>query len=475
MNRLVLWVLAIALLFAQALSAKENQPLNVVLIIADDLRMNIGAYGDEFAKTPNIDALANESVRFNRAYVQFASCNASRSSMLTGKYPDTIGVWRLNTHFRKTTPDVVTLPQHFKRNGYHTESIGKVFHNYANITDPASWSVPARLDQASHFTDYVMPKSLAPGKKKGVATEVGESAVNQYVDDKITADAVATLKRLKDTRTPFFLAIGFMKPHSPFNAPKRFWDIYNADHLQALGEVSKPEQVPAINWFDYKELRTLSDLPKRKSFSEAQQKRLVHGYYTATSYLDDNLGQVIHALKANQLYDNTLIVFASDHGYHLGENSHWTKATVRELDAQVPLLVKLPGNQGAISNALIEYVDLYPTLSEFAGIGLPANVDGTSFHKVLQQPQLPHKTAALSQAVRPWPSNKPVQQIGYSIRTDKYRYTRWVDVKTQRTLAEEVYRINEDRLQRRNLIETLERGELDFLRGALATKLGVGV
>ena len=190
----------------QAIETQVNKNFNILFIGADDLRMNIGAYGDKIAITPNIDILASEGVVFDKAYVQFASCNASRASMMTGLYPDAIKVWRLNTHFRKTAPDVITLPQHFKNNGYHTESIGKVYHNYANIRDEKSWSVPARLDQESHFDDYVLESSIKKGAKKGVATESVEYIGNKYVDDHITVDAVQTIKRLKNSKSPFWLS-----------------------------------------------------------------------------------------------------------------------------------------------------------------------------------------------------------------------------------------------------------------------------
>lgn len=187
--------------------------------------------------------------------------------------------------------------------------------------------------------------------------------------------------------------------------------------------------------------------------------------------MDENLGLVIQALKDNHLYENTIIVFASDHGYHLGENNHWTKATIRELDTQVPLLIKVPGRERAISKTLVEYVDLYPTLAQLSGIALPADVDGASFYHLLEQPNSTHKAMALSQTARPWPSNKPVKQMGYSIRTEQYRYTRWVNVNSKEILAEEVYRIEQDKLQRDNLINHITSKELAHLRSLLTDKL----
>ncbi len=431
-----------------------NKKFNILFIGADDLRMNIGTYGDKVAITPNIDALASEGVVFDKAYVQFASCNASRASMLTGLYPDAIKVWRLNTHFRKTAPDVVTLPQHFKNNGYHTESIGKVYHNYANIRDDKSWSVPARLDQESHFDDYVLETSIKEGNKKGIAAESAEYSGNKYVDDHITVDAVQTIKRLKNSKSPFFLAVGFMKPHAPYNAPKKFWDLYQQEDIQALGSTNKPDNISNLNWFNYKEIRGLSDLPKKGPFSTTTAQKLRHGYYAATSYVDDNVGQLIKALKDNGLYDNTIIVFWSDHGYHLGENSHWTKATARELDTRVPLIFRIPGQKPFTTSAITEYIDIYPTLAELVNLPSPVNINGRSFNQIFNEPDYKHRQAALSQTARPWPSNKPIKHMGYTIRTDEYRYTRWINIKSQQVIAEELYHTEKDLLERDNLIDS---------------------
>jgi len=450
---------------------QPNIKFNVLFIGGDDLRMNIGAYGDKIAITPNIDALASEGVIFKKAYVQFASCNASRASMLTGMYPDSIKVWRLNTHFRNTAPDVVTLPQHFKNNGYHTESIGKIYHNYANIGDEKSWTIPARLAQESHFSDYVLEASMRKEDKKGIAAESAQYSGDKYVDDKITTDAIKTIKKLKNSSKPFFLAVGFMKPHSPYNAPKKFWDLYQRGNMQAAGPTDKPDNVSKLNWFNFKEIRTLSDLPKTGPFTKETAQKLRHGYYAATSYMDDNVGQVINALKDNGLYDNTIIVFWSDHGYHLGENSHWTKATVRELDTRVPLIFRIPGQKAFVSNALIEYIDIYPTLAELVNLPSTKNIDGLSFNKIFNKPSYKHKQVALSQTARPWPGNKPIKHMGYTIRTESYRYTRWIKINDNKMIAEELYHTENDPLERRNIIKSVREETLNELRILLDKQL----
>lgn len=472
--RFLYWLFLLLLLTTNETQASEtyfNKNYNIIFIGADDLRMNIGAYGDKTAITPNIDALAAQGVVFDKAYVQFASCNASRASMLTGMYPDSINVFKLNTHFRNTAPYVITLPQYFKNNGYHTESIGKVYHNYANIRDDKSWTVPARLDQESHFDDYVLESSMTKGDKKGIAAESSEYTGDKYVDDKITTDAIQTIKRLKNSKKPFFLGVGFMKPHAPYNAPKKFWDLYDRDDIQALGSTEKLDNVSKLNWFNFKEIRSLLDLPKKGQFTQETSQRLRHGYYAATSYMDDNVGQVIQALKDNDLYDNTIIVFWSDHGYHLGENDHWTKATVRELDTRVPLIFRIPGQKAFVSSAIMEYIDIYPTLAKLANLPPPQNLDGQSFTHVFNDSNSKHKEGAFSQISRPWPGNKPIKHMGYTIRTESYRYTRWLAIKGNKVVAEELYHTASDPLERINIIKTVSEHTLKELKTLLDKRL----
>jgi len=236
-KRTVIAIMCLLLQFLVAgrICANSDGP-NVLFIAADDLRMNLGCYGDEIAVTPNIDKLATQSLVFDRAYCQFPSCNASRASILTGMRPDSISVWHLKDNFRKLNPDVVTLPQYMKEHGYHTESIGKILHNYNNIRDNEnSWSVPARLDQENHFFDYAFPENSWKGTSKGAIAENADVEDSAYVDGRITEDAISTIKRLAGKEHPFFLAVGFLKPHSPFNAPLKYWDLYNREDMNPLG------------------------------------------------------------------------------------------------------------------------------------------------------------------------------------------------------------------------------------------------
>lgn len=429
----------------------EAKKLNVLFIAADDLRMNLGCYGDTLAVTPNIDRLAAEGVRFNRAYCQFPSCNASRASLLTGMRPDSISVYRLNTNYRITAPEAITLPQHFKMNGYHTEAIGKVLHNYVlKMRDnDRAWSVPARMDKINHFRDYALEENA---RYKATVAECAEADDGAYVDGEITADAVETIQRLATRDQPFFLAVGFMKPHSPYNAPKKYWDLYDKTQLKALCPETPPDGVSDLNWFYPQEIRTFEDVPEQGPIPQETRIRMRHGYYAATSYLDANVGQLMDALEAAGVADETIVLLWSDHGYHLGENGHWTKVTVRELDAQVPLLVKVPGDMDGTSDAIVEYIDIFPTLSELCGLPTPQGLDGISFGQVMQNPELPLRSAALTQACRPWIGKDPIREMGYSIRTDGYRFTQWVNFKTGKILAEELYDLTTDPYQRSNRI-----------------------
>lgn len=445
---------------AIAEEATADERYNVLFIAADDLRMNLGCYGDEVAVTPHLDDLAEQAMVFERAYCQFPSCNASRSSIITGMHPDSISVWRLSDHFRETAPDVVTLPQHFKANGYHTESIGKVLHNYNGIRDnERSWSVPARMDQESHFSDYAFEKNSRKGKRKGLVAEMADAPEEAYDDGRITLDAVETIQRLSRQDEAFFLAVGFMKPHSPYNAPSSCWDLYDRNDMQALGPEDRPDGQSDLHWFPFGELRSFPEVPKEGPIPEALANRIRHGYYAATSFLDSNVGQLLQTLEESGLAENTIVVFWSDHGYHLGENSHWTKVTPRELDAQVPLLIHVPGKEPGRTSAIVEYTDLYPTLVDLCRLPAAEGLDGISFAPVLDDPKLEAREAALTQVSRPWSNKGAIKWMGYSIRTRDFRYTRWVDFESRDVLAEELYDHREDSFERNNVADHREYRE----------------
>ena len=397
-SRKAAWLLAFAIISVLIReSAAENSPLpNVLFIAIDDLRPDLHCYGNSKMVTPRIDRFAESALIFERAYCQQAVCNPSRTSMLTGLRPDTIGVVGNHIHFRMNQPDVVTLPQYFKQHGYRTQAIGKVFHGvfpegasktkWDTMGDPASWSVPAiRFGPRYYFTEEGIASAKTafeksyPGLKQrgvdwterlvfGLATEAPDVPDEQFYDGKVASTAIATLRELKSSSEPFFLALGFIKPHSPFIAPKKYFDLYKDTQVADNSEF--PRGAPEIAGHSSGEIRRYSDQPKRGEFSSASQLRLRHAYAACISFIDAQVGIVLDELDRLGLADNTIVCVLGDHGYHLGEQGLWGKTTNFELDTRVPLIVRMPGmkSKGKKSQSLVELVDVYPTLVEAAGL-----------------------------------------------------------------------------------------------------------
>ncbi|MEW6303873.1 MAG: sulfatase [Verrucomicrobiota bacterium] len=438
--------------------ARAAQRPNVLFIAADDLRNDLGCYGDRLVKTPNLDRLAKRGVLFKRAYCQQAVCNPSRASLLTGRRLDTLRVWDLPTHFRTTSPDVVTLPQHFKQHGYFTQNIGKIYHNWIHSMqgDPASWSVPAQMHFASHGNDKpVIEGAPPPNLAKDPKCECREVPDEAYFDGRVAKLAVEALRELKAKAQPFFLAVGFWKPHSPMNAPKRYWDLYKREDVPMPKNPDWPKDAPRIAWHDSREMLGVKT---RTLTSEAVQE-IRHGYLANISYLDAQVGKVLDELDRLKLADNTVIVFWSDHGYHLGEQTLWAKTSNFELDARVPLIIAPPKTKhaGAKTDSLAELMDLYPTLSDLCGLPKPAGVEGVSLVPVLNNPKATLRSVALTQHSRPAyydrePSKTPTT-MGYSIRTDRFRYTEWRDWKSGATVARELYDHSADPDETRNVAD----------------------
>ncbi len=321
-----------------------RERLNLLFIAVDDMRVELGCYGDTIVKSPNIDRLAAQGTLFTRAYCQQAVCNPSRASMLTGLRPDTLRVWDLPTHFRRNFPDIVTLPQLFKQNGYHAQGIGKIFHNWRQDDykgDPKSWSVPAVMHYASHGSDKAIVKGeLPPDLAVVPRTEIRDVPDNAYFDGRIAEKAVAALRELKER--PFFLAVGFWKPHAHFNAPRKYWDLYKRSEISPPANPDRPQDVPEIAMHDSREI--LRGFKGRRPNTD-QVLALRHGYYAAISYVDAQVGKVIDELDRLGLRKRTIIVFWSDHGFHLGEHSLWAKTSNFELDARVPMIIADPPPQ----------------------------------------------------------------------------------------------------------------------------------
>lgn len=445
-------ILLIALPRLASAADAPKKKMNVLFIAVDDLRPELGCYGGA-AKTPNIDALAARGTLFDRAYCQQAVCSPSRTSMLTGRRPDTTKIYDLETHFRTTIPDVVTLPQYFKENGYFAQSFGKIFHG--GLNDPKSWSVP-HTDSAGQtysnpatlklIRDRAGDPDFAGAKNKGTATEIADCADN-VLNDGWTADrAIEAMKKLGDK--PFFLAVGFIKPHLPFVAPKKYFDLYPPEAITLAPNPNPPANVPQLAMTNFAELRNYTDMPKTGPITDEQAKVLRRGYYAATSYMDAQVGRVLKQLDEQGLRDSTIIVLWGDHGWQLGDVGMWCKHTNFEIATRAAFLVSVPGQKsaGSKSEALVEYVDVYPSLCELAGLPLPEGLEGTSFVPVVNDPARQWKSAAFSQ----YPRLKDI--MGYSMRTDRYRYTEWVK-KDDHTnvVARELYDQQNDPTETKNI------------------------
>ena len=420
--------------------AAENR--NVLFLAVDDLRPALACAGDPHAKTPNLDALAKRGTVFTRAYCQQAVCSPSRSSLMTGRRPDTTKVYDLVTHFRTHMPDVVTIPQHFMANGYVARGVGKIYHG--GYDDKPSWSAPWEGSKGRGFGpegQRVLANAKAEAREKkqdvtrvrGLPYEAPDVA-DEYLNDGWTANrGIELLNELKDK--PFFLAVGFAKPHLPFVAPKKYWDLYDPATLPKAPHPAPPVGAPKYSLTNSGELRAYVGIPKDPAPVTAEQERkLVHGYYAAVSYMDAQVGRVLAELDRLKLRDNTVVVLWGDHGWHLNDHGQWCKHTNYEVATRSALIMSAPGQKvtDAKCDRLVEFVDIYPTLAAAAGLPAPAGVEGTSFAPLLDDPTRAWKTAAFSQYPR-----GPV--MGYAMKTDRYRLVEWRDRKTGEAKEYELY------------------------------------
>lgn len=445
----------------------DKNRLNVLFIPVDDLRPDLGCYGDTNIKTPNIDRLAQQGVIFNRAYCQQAVCNPSRASLLTGLRPDSTEVWDLSTHFRDILPDVVTLPQFFKENGYTTVSFGKAFHN--NDPDTISWSITPENIQGFPFDPdavYATEENLKIQAKKAKrkekaglekdqlgfwyvkanATECADVPDDFYYDGAQTTRAIEVLRELKTKDEPFFLSVGYYRPHLPFNAPKKYWDMYDREKIPLAENQFPPKDSPEYTMHGDAELRGYDDskdlpYPNEQAWSEERQKEIKHGYYASVSYTDAQIGRLLDELNRLGLAENTVIVLWGDHGWKLGEHNGWCKQTNYEIDTRVPMIISGAGvtAKGEQSDALTELVDIYPTLCEMANLEIPSHLQGTSVVPLLENPDKEWKSAAFSQFLLGRygrTTNIKKEIMGYTMRTDKYRYVEWYDWNKDNTRGE---------------------------------------
>ncbi|MFT6562355.1 MAG: iduronate 2-sulfatase [Limisphaerales bacterium] len=440
MNRILILELVTALGFAAVQAAQKP---NVLLILVDDLKPAMGCYGDNAAITPNMDALARRGMQFDMAYCNQAVCAPSRFTLMLGAHSTSTGLYGLGSNLRKAWPGAVTMPQYFAKHGYRTESLGKVFHiGHGNQGDPESFSVPHFHDKVIEYLD---PESTDGGKltreealftnqklgqirslPRGAAYESPVVNDTDYADGRVADETVKRLKaakqRLGKDGTPFFITAGFVRPHLPFSAPKKYWDMHDPANLPMPVNKAFPKDAPKVALKRGGEIAAFKPVPPNGEIDEELTRKLIHGYYASTSYVDAQIGKVTSALEQLGLAKETIVVLWGDHGWHLGDLSIWTKHTNFEQANRIPIIVIAPGlaKQGSATGQLAETVDLYPTLAELAGLPAPSGpqpIDGVSLVPVLKNP----KARVRDHAFHAYPRGK----LGRAIRTERYRLVEW--------------------------------------------------
>ncbi len=420
--------------------AADGKRTNVLFLIADDLNNLLGCYGEKDAQTPNIDRLAARGVRFDRAYCTFPLCGPSRNSMLTGLYPNSTGILTNAQIFRQSIPAQVSLSQAFRQQGYLAARIGKLYHyNVPNSIgtnghdDPASWELelnPAGVDRTEEHPKIfsLTPKQFG-GTLSWYASPKGDA---EHTDGKMAADAEWVLERCaKQKDRPFFLALGFFRPHTPYVAPKTpYFDQHPEAQMRVVQGVPEDQaDIPAAALGSYKK--------EQDQLTDDLRRQALQAYRASISFLDAQVGRVVAALDRLGLAESTVIVFTSDHGYHTGEHGLWQKQSLFEESARVPLLIVAPGvaPQNAVAKSPVSHLDLYPTLAELCGVKAPANLQGQSLVPLLRDPSVAGRGWALTQVVRggnfnrqgaaPAIADKGKRFFGYSLRTPRWRYTEW--------------------------------------------------
>ena len=451
--------------------APANRP-NVLFIAVDDLRPELGCYGDPLVQSPHIDRLAAGGMRFDRAYCQQAICMSSRASLLSGYRPDKAGIYRNGALF-SAIPDALTLNQHFANNGYETISLGKIYHHrsdyakgwtlghflpmdgaYLPMEKRGEWFGRGYLSEAAMRTAREHDRNNEGGRRgMGPAFESPDVADDAYPDGFVARHAIEQLRKLKGK--PFFMATGFYKPHLPFNAPKKYWDLYDPQEIKVAENPFAPRGAPRMAATGWGELRGYYGMPLKGPMSDELARDLIHGYYACVSYTDAMIGRVLDELEQLGLADNTVVVLWGDHGWKLGEHGMWCKHTNFEIDTRVPLILRVPGSKtkGQSTKALVELVDLYPTLCELCGLELPKHLEGTSMAPLIEDPQRSWKQAAFSQ----YPRSKA---MGYSMRTDRYRYTEWRNQASSKVVARELYDLEVDPASNQNIADDADQSAL---------------
>jgi iduronate 2-sulfatase len=400
----------------------QQRRLNVLMITADDLNNDLGCYGHRLVKSPNIDRLAARGVRFNRAYCQYPLCNPSRASLMTGLRPDTTRVFENQTHFRSALPDVITISQLFQQNGYFTARVGKIYH-YGNpgqigtdgLDDPKSWNLVINpkgvdKDEESVLTNHTPKRGLG----SSLSFYSSPAPDDEHTDGKVAAETIRLIEQSEDS--PFFIAAGFYRPHCPYIAPKKYFDLYPIEKIAAprFSPTELANTPEAALWMN----------PPHFGVDEQAQREAIQAYYASISFLDANVGKLLDALERLNLTENTIVVFLSDHGYLLGRHGQWMKSTLFEGSARAPLIIAVPGvTKGKATMRTVELVDIYPTLADLCRLSdKPKNLAGRSLRLLLNNPIAKWDKPAVTQVRRGSGENV---FMGYSVRDERWRYTEW--------------------------------------------------
>lgn len=470
---------------------KQN---NILFIAVDDLKPLLSNYGHSEMHTPNFDRLAKMGMTFTNAHVQQAVCGPSRASIMTGAYPDRTKVWDLHTNFRKSAPDLVSMPEYLISQGYESTAVGKIYHKGSSASghDGKSWSIPHELPNNfdpqygdAAFNNYQLPatkeamkklraEARAKGKKNNQlrnyvfkrlkpSTESADVSDEAYQDGLYTKTAIQKMKNLANGDKPFFLAVGYQRPHLPFIAPKKYWDLYDREKINLAGFRKKAEGTPKIAYHSFGEIRSYSDIDNDlrvgDEMTEEKQRELIHGYMACVSYIDAQIGKLLDALEANNLMDNTVIVLWGDHGFHLGDHTLWCKHSNFEQATRIPLMFAGAGvAKNKKSQHPVELIDVFPTLFDLAGVPISKQAEGKSLVPLLDKSKKTNleRDFAISQYQR-----RKGRVMGYSIRTDRYRYTEWHDneYRTTKRYDEknitgiELYDYEKDPLETRNFAD----------------------
>ena len=488
---------------------KPTSKPNILFIAVDDLKPLLGCYGNTLVKSPNIDRLAKMATVFNKNYCQQAICGPTRASLMTGSRPDVTKIWNLTTQMRDANPNTLTLPQYLITQGYTTSGIGKIYHPSSAIggVDPVSWSIPYLKSKESDFPaelglpangQYQLPETKArmtpdiiaerkqqnkdlaandenPKSIKGPSTECIDVPDNAYQDGVNALLAKNQIIALSKSDKPFFMAVGFSKPHLPFVAPKKYWDLYNREDMPIASFQEHSKNGPLIAYHQSGELRNYLDIPEyatlpadslRIGLKLEKQKELIHGYYAAISYMDAQVGILLNTLESLGILDNTIIALWGDHGWHLGDHDLWHKHTNFEEATRAPLIIAGPGIKSGKTNSLTEFIDVFPTICDLAGVTIPKNLDGKSLKPLMLNNKAKGKEYAISQYPRKLKKAEmaklgysDAKMMGYSLRTDQYRYTIWMNnfnskeaFDESKVYASEMYDYVKDPLEKVNVV-----------------------